>query len=74
MRSMVPPQAQEAHLGHALAPGDVMRTLGCFHVFHDRCLVPWLVQRSSCPQCKANVVGLALAAGRYTDGLVHVRI
>ena len=58
----------------ALAPGDVMRTLGCFHVFHDRCLEPWLLQRSSCPQCTANVVGLALTAGRYTDGLVHVRI
>eukprot|EP00747_Dinoflagellata_sp_TGD_P186937 gnl/TRDRNA2_/TRDRNA2_44331_c0_seq1.p1 gnl/TRDRNA2_/TRDRNA2_44331_c0~~gnl/TRDRNA2_/TRDRNA2_44331_c0_seq1.p1 ORF type:complete len:185 (-),score=22.95 gnl/TRDRNA2_/TRDRNA2_44331_c0_seq1:21-575(-) len=27
----------------------------CGHVFHDRCLQPWLERRGSCPRCRAPV-------------------
>lgn len=34
-----------------------IRQLPCWHVFHDECLVPWVVKRSStCPLCKQVLV------------------
>jgi hypothetical protein len=31
--------------------------LGCSHVYHQSCLKKWLLHRSICPVCKANVNG-----------------
>jgi len=36
--------------------GDVFRRLPCQHMFHSRCIAPWLTERQSCcPLCKKDV-------------------
>ncbi|GAB5362934.1 hypothetical protein AAMO2058_000841000 [Amorphochlora amoebiformis] len=32
--------------------GDKMITLPCHHSFHKDCLIPWLKQRNTCPNCR----------------------
>jgi len=36
--------------------GDKIRTLPCFHNFHQRCIDPWLKTKTSCPVCLKSVV------------------
>lgn len=33
--------------------GEGVRTLPCFHSFHDTCVDKWLTQSGLCPQCRA---------------------
>ena len=35
--------------------GDRVRTLPCFHNFHQHCIDPWLVQNKVCPVCRVSV-------------------
>ena len=35
--------------------GDDVKTLPCFHVYHDPCISRWLQQSTQCPTCKSNV-------------------
>lgn len=35
-------------------PGDVQRTLPCFHAFHRGCVDPWLKRRFQCPLCNTT--------------------
>jgi len=34
---------------------DVLMRLPCEHLFHDSCVTRWLLQDSSCPQCRFNL-------------------
>lgn len=36
--------------------GDKVRTIPCFHSFHQQCLDPWITQRGLCPVCKHPAV------------------
>ena len=35
---------------------DVIRTLGCMHSFHQRCLDPWLQTNLICPLCRSSLI------------------
>ena len=35
--------------------GDITLSLPCGHGFHSSCLLPWLVQKATCPFCKGNI-------------------
>ena len=37
------------------APGDVLKTMPCFHSFHGACLEPWLKINATCPICKTDI-------------------
>ena len=40
----------------ALQHGErILELPSCKHVFHKRCLTPWMKQRGSCPSCRAAV-------------------
>ena len=40
----------------ALQHGErILELPSCKHVFHKRCLTPWMKQRGSCPSCRAPV-------------------
>lgn len=41
----------------AFLVNDTVRTIPCFHSFHQGCIDPWLTQRSLCPVCKHNAIG-----------------
>ncbi|RRT38299.1 hypothetical protein B296_00037507 [Ensete ventricosum] len=32
--------------------GGVVKQMPCKHMFHDRCILPWLDRRNSCPLCR----------------------
>ena len=32
------------------------RAMPCGHTYHDNCLVPWLKQQRTCPQCRCELV------------------
>lgn len=36
-------------------PGQVVRTLPCFHMFHSQCVDPWLSKEPTCPNCKFHI-------------------
>ncbi|MCO5556141.1 hypothetical protein L7F22_009685 [Adiantum nelumboides] len=36
--------------------GQSILNLPCQHIFHSKCLVPWLQNHSHCPSCRANIV------------------
>jgi hypothetical protein len=38
------------------APGDLVRTLPCKHVYHQACIDPWLIDHGLCPYCKLDIV------------------
>lgn len=47
------------------AEGDLLRQLGCDHLFHKDCIDEWLQRSASCPICKQAVrAGVARSSGR----------
>lgn len=36
--------------------GAVVRHLTCKHVYHKKCIDPWLTEKGTCPQCKADIL------------------
>lgn len=41
----------------AFAIGDQVRTIPCFHTFHNNCIDPWLRKKAECPVCKYSAIG-----------------
>ena len=37
--------------------GETVRTIPCFHTFHQKCIDPWLATRAECPICKHSAIG-----------------
>jgi hypothetical protein len=35
--------------------GDIIRALGCSHVFHINCVDYWFTKQSTCPMCRADI-------------------
>ena len=35
---------------------EVVKTLGCSHYFHEKCLKRWLIIKQNCPNCNNNLV------------------
>ena len=55
------------------AAGDSTRScveLGCKHVFHFKCLEPWLKKQATCPTCREEVP-LVPGDQRPTEGASH---
>lgn len=38
-----------------LSPGDRVKTLPCFDMFHSACIDKWLLAHKSCPVCRYSV-------------------
>ncbi|KAL6614178.1 hypothetical protein ACP70R_036448 [Stipagrostis hirtigluma subsp. patula] len=47
-----------------LAPGASAAVTPCGHLYHPRCVAPWIKARGTCPLCRAHV------GGGDRDGLV----
>uniref|UniRef100_A0A674IKN6 Ring finger protein 148 n=2 Tax=Terrapene triunguis TaxID=2587831 RepID=A0A674IKN6_9SAUR len=37
-------------------PKDVVRLLRCSHIFHRKCIDPWLLKHRTCPVCKCDIL------------------
>nr|XP_056718134.1 E3 ubiquitin-protein ligase RNF149 [Euleptes europaea] len=37
-------------------PKDTVRILPCKHIFHRKCIDPWLLDHRTCPMCKLDVI------------------
>jgi hypothetical protein len=37
--------------------GETVRTIPCFHTFHNKCIDPWLAEKAECPICKHSAIG-----------------
>jgi hypothetical protein len=35
--------------------GEKIRKLPCKHIFHEKCIMPWLESHSTCPNCRFNL-------------------
>ena len=35
---------------------DVVRHLTCCHLYHKKCIDPWLMEKGTCPQCKVDIL------------------
>jgi RecG-like helicase len=35
--------------------GELIRKLPCTHIFHDKCVMPWLERSITCPNCRFNL-------------------
>ena len=39
----------------AIQVNDTIIELGCKHIFHHKCLQPWIEEHRSCPLCRENI-------------------
>jgi len=35
--------------------GEIIRKLPCGHIFHNKCIKPWLRVNIKCPNCRCNI-------------------
>ena len=54
--SELPGGAECAICQAPIKPQDIVRLLGCRHVFHAGCIDPWLDRSTRCPTCRADVL------------------
>jgi len=40
---------------HSFNDGEIIRRLPCKHMFHNKCLMPWLEKHVTCPNCRLNL-------------------
>jgi len=36
--------------------GEKIRKLPCKHIFHDKCILPWFEHKSTCPNCRFDLL------------------